>query len=901
MNNIKIIVTVTFLIILTAAILGTVLGLLLGSNSKSSSSNGAKRILISACIDSTDLYLEEEEAASYSNDTLFNSTINSNSSQANNNCIKSVNASVYLNYKLVGYTDSNGLFSTGELNSTDNLTLHIIDRVNGYGYSQIMQPLLQESSTSTIQFYLTSDYIEPLFINVNGINKKNLFFYPLSYNWSEFDVFFYYENKSESYESIHEIRSIQLYSSLFPENIYELKTIFQINSDKTYLSIANSSQLTSLVNSLPKHGAIEFMFYVDLNLADDSIYLQTFSIDFYLTQFKINGTVQLSSSYSSSLFDDASITQFKLKSLTNPTLIFNIDVNKTGEFLTTQLPIGTYYFEASAFITNQYFKANGNILLSNNLFLNVTLLSLNESLSSNTSSFNTVNSLLRKKRLLEFDQVSRIENQSSNQLKESSLKVRSSSNQIGVSVLSGVRNTVVTDVKQMNIISKNSNSKPKSVSLSYQVTSKEYPYYVQKQSIFNDVWSLSVYTSDGQILFFINKDVNSMLYQNNDGPHWISASSGTGIISVDIDLQGIDTSSLYLKATSVNIGDSILPTNVTASLSVNDDLLITSIEFINFVECKKSEKITPNPCWKTKNSLSIPPINEKNIGQKYVNVKYETNQQVKISQVDVYFSPINTNVPIQTLSSPIDNDKVKQIDNSNIQIRVSFSDSNKISFSRFNRFKFKIVFTYTINDEQVSKTVEKLSDIVVTALWQAPFYYDASRRYSNPRDIGGDGWSSVSMYNWIVQNSATGVCSRFNDVSGEHTKNLGHASHELGNHIDLFHYYTIDSSSGTNNFNAFVKAILENKINTIKNWILAHRSKFDLLNADSNVIQVINHRGLKDWNANSKFKNGWLRNLFETGNLTSLDIDLKLSEWKSPAKMKWASDHTHHIHIQIKN
>jgi hypothetical protein len=887
---------ITFLIILTAAILGTVLGLLLGLNNSKSSSY----IHISACIDSTDL--EEEE--SYSNDTLFNSTQTSDTNNNNNNnCIKSVNASVYLNYKLVGYTDTNGFFSIStELNPTDNLTLHIIDRVNGYGYSQIMQPLLQESSsTSTIQLYLISDYIEPLFINLNGIDKKNLFFYPISYNWSEFDVYFYYENKIASYESIHEIRSIQLYSSLFPENIFELKTLFQLNSDKTVLSIANSSQLASLVNSMPKHGAIEFMFYVDLNLGDDSIYLETFSIDFYLTQFKINGTVHLSSSYSSSPFDDASITQFKLKSLTNPTLTFNIDVNKTGEFLTNQLPIGTYYFEASAFITNQYFKANGNILLSNNLFLNVTLLSLNESLSSNASSFNTVNSLLRKKRLFEFDQVPRIQNNTtSNQLKEPSLKVRSSSNQIGVSVLSGVQNTVVTDVKQINIIS-NSNSKPKSVRLSYQVTSKEYPYYVQKQSIFNDVWSLSVYTSDGQILFFINKDVNSMLYQNIDGPHWISASIGTGTISVDIDLQGIDTSSLYLKAISVNIGDSILPTSVAATLSVNDDLLITSIKFINFVKCKeKTEKIIPNPCWKTENSLSIPPINEKNKVQKYVNVKYETNQQVKISQVDVYFSPINTNVPIQTLSSPIDNDKVKQIDNSNIQIRVSFSDSNTISFSRFNRFKFKIVFTYTINDEQVSKTVEKLSDIIVTALWQAPFYYVASKRYST-RETGGDGWSSVSMYNWIEQNSATGLWSRYNDVSGEHTQNLGHASHELGNHIDIFHYYTIDSSSGTNNFNAFVKAILENKVNTIKDWILAHRSKFDLLNADSNVVQIINHGGKKDWNGNSKFEKEWLKKLFQTGKLTSFDIDLKLSEWKSPAKMNWRPDHTHHIHIQIKN
>ena len=159
--------------------------------------------------------------------------------------------------------------------------------------------------------------------------------------------------------------------------------------------------------------------------------------------------------------------------------------------------------------------------------------------------------------------------------------------------------------------------------------------------------------------------------------------------------------------------------------------------------------------------------------------------------------------------------------------------------------------------------------------------------------------SSVAMYNWMLANSETGLWSRYNDISGEHSLNLGHSTHNLGNHIDIFHYFTIDSSSGTNNFNAFVAAVTSHSIDKIKAWIEIHRKNFDQLNADSNVVQILTHRGVA--NASKNFKNNWLMILFETGRIKSLDINLKLPEWKSPSKIRWVSDHTHHIHIQIKS
>jgi len=108
----------------------TVLGVLLSnSNKKSESLNVRNRVLITACIDNTDL---EEE--------------NTNSTENNDCKVKSINSSVYLDYSLVGYTDTNGSISIQLANLTSNHSLHIIDRVNGYGYTQFMAPLATQFS-----------------------------------------------------------------------------------------------------------------------------------------------------------------------------------------------------------------------------------------------------------------------------------------------------------------------------------------------------------------------------------------------------------------------------------------------------------------------------------------------------------------------------------------------------------------------------------------------------------------------------------------------------------------------------------------------------------------------------------------------------------------------------------
>lgn len=54
-----------------------------------------------------------------------------------------------------------------------------------------------------------------------------------------------------------------------------------------------------------------------------------------------------------------------------------------------------------------------------------------------------------------------------------------------------------------------------------------------QQSVFNDLWSVSLYTDSGDILYSKNKDVNSMV---NSEPIWLSTGS-TETITIDLDLK----------------------------------------------------------------------------------------------------------------------------------------------------------------------------------------------------------------------------------------------------------------------------------------------------------------------------------------------------------------------------
>ena len=250
--------------------------------------------------------------------------------------------------------------------------------------------------------------------------------------------------------------------------------------------------------------------------------------------------------------------------------------------------------------------------------------------------------------------------------------------------------------------------------------------------------------------------------------------------------------------------------------------------------------------------------------------------------------------PILIRQSKIDDNNVKKESEFSLKVKAHFTEPNTISFNMFDKFYIKIILFYTTPEDTIMKEAEKLSPLI-TALWEGPLYSTTSKRYSEREENkGGDSWSSKSMYEWLNNNDGI-KWIRYNDVSGEHSLNLEHSSHELGNHVDIFHYHVLNYGSGTANFDAFVNAVKTNDTKSVKAWVDAHRSKFDLLQADSNVIKVYTHRGNKDQVKNLVVN--WIKDLLEKGK--TVDMDLKLDKWNSPSKINYVADHTHHIHIQI--
>jgi hypothetical protein len=53
--------------------------------------------------------------------------------------------------------------------------------------------------------------------------------------------------------------------------------------------------------------------------------------------------------------------------------------------------------------------------------------------------------------------------------------------------------------------------------------------------VFNDLWSVSVYADNGEIVYSKDKDVNSMVFSE---PFWLSAGS-TETITIDLDVTDI--------------------------------------------------------------------------------------------------------------------------------------------------------------------------------------------------------------------------------------------------------------------------------------------------------------------------------------------------------------------------
>ena len=98
--------------------------------------------------------------------------------------------------------------------------------------------------------------------------------------------------------------------------------------------------------------------------------------------------------------------------------------------------------------------------------------------------------------------------------------------------------------------------------------------------------------------------------------------------------------------------------------------------------------------YKVQDALSIPPLNEKSVYQKYVLVKYETDAPsaiITFTNVEVYIVPDGLG-QIRIYAGVVDgpDGTIRRVYKLTLKIRVSFINSNAIDFGKFDKFNFKV-------------------------------------------------------------------------------------------------------------------------------------------------------------------------------------------------------------------
>jgi hypothetical protein len=442
-----------------------------------------------------------------------------------------------------------------------------------------------------------------------------------------------------------------------------------------------------------------------------------------------------------------------------------------------------------------------------------------------------------------------------------------------------------------------------SVVLRYNVYSAEYPYYVTTQSIYNDVWSLAVTGTSG-VLFDITRQVNSQLTQ---APTWL-ADSTTGEITETVNVSSLTASgdaTLQLVATSMNVGDSQLTTIVSASLDDPPKLTITSA--------------TPDTINTTNagNYYSVPNTGDTNTLQRYFTLDISKSDDVTVKQVTVTLRGAGDLMQVvQQLPVPSGND-VQVLEESDTSVKLKVRVTVQTPTSSVNASPpptRDLAYFFEVQGEDADGQ-QLDADSTISgrrSLW--PVAALLPGRYGL-RDAGGDAWGARGTYNWLQQHA--GLLNEVDDVSGEHGRDVGHASHQYGTDIDTYHFYRFaGGTSGTDNYNRLRNAVVAAfgtlnadgtpnpnppaaalaARNNLVAFVNATRTGLDNLAALASVTRLYYAIG----NAGSGLSNGWARSLILTGRVTmgTRTLDIGSGNW-SQAKVNYNSVHNNHVHVTL--
>jgi hypothetical protein len=599
-------------------------------------------------------------------------------------------------------------------------------------------------------------------------------------------------------------------------------------------------------------------------------------------------------------------------SILNTDLVFTVVSDANGNFKFPLLPAGNFDFASETQQNGQFYYGQGTVVLNANKVLHINMLAT-EDLINGVAPFTVENAggsnAELDSKLMSASAAERRATAATRPFRPTAsglgiLAPETEPTTVSVNVTAGQQNTPVTQKATFNVP-----QGTKTVNLTYTVQTDEYPYYVKQQSIYNDTWSIAVRGgSSGQQIFSEGRQINSQLTVS---PVWQSDGT-TGAIKKTFNVENLSAAgptTLVLFASATNVGDSILPTRVSATLGPDSAVKITKITPDSSVPLNLHSipRPAPNP-------------DSKNVFDRFFTLDISKPDGSTVKKLTV------TLLGPGTLMTVVDEApggaSVQQLNENSLRVRVSLKDKSSTVASQpppahLLKYHFKLVVTANGSDVSDEKDSGERR-----GLWRMP---NGLARFSPAsatvgRDDGGDDWCSRGAYNWLSANSSlfsTTSSSRItsiNDISGEHGRNIGHSlSHFYGTDIDMFHFYTFPGAgSGGENYAKLIEDV-KAAVNTtaagqaarqrVTDWATKTRSGLDTLAAKTEVRQLIYANG---WGYGPKHLNeigltgGWARALLTTGKTSvgGSTLDLGLVAW-SNTKYIAANDHNDHVHLAL--
>src|SRR5215475_9905929 len=232
-----------------------------------------------------------------------------------------------------------------------------------------------------------------------------------------------------------------------------------------------------------------------------------------------------------------------------------------------------------------------------------------------------------------------------------------------------------------------------------------------------------------------------------------------------------------LTAVSTNLG-SVLPSTGQASVGTVQTLRVTRLT-----------RDTQAGTSRVGDWFSIPRAGQANVLQRYFTVDYAKPADVTITNVRVDLLDYHNRVLLQTVTDARPGTpRVSVVDADTLQVRVTFDDRVRSQINSTppptDRIYYRVTLTGQRNNQQVTA---EANSAPYFPLWRMPDALQQRQFRFGTRDPGGDDWSSQYTYNWLNSRANQALVTRINDISGEHGRNIGHATHYDGRKLDLYH------------------------------------------------------------------------------------------------------------------